>query len=335
MLLCLSDIHVRDRHGWTVNASQQPIHLVPTHVCQENRIPIFNERSSIAERLCPGTVFSTKVARLKRRMQAMAASEWSSFEEEEAWLKTQDSDKADAFRARGYQLASQHRRRVRPQPSQPSQRSRAAAQAVADEAPDDIIALDSESDGDEDYLAGQTFNQDEELEDDDDDSYGSSSEDDENFDFAAQASIVRTRTNRCLQRARQIDSPAVYDDGVDGDADAAPSQPNVPPSRRNIYMQSVQNTSSVAVAAPARVPQKQKKKKDLSWRDYLPSEWVRTCEANSTPYFPQVGDKIMYFPQGHAEYVINARETGLFKTRFDCGLLCFYLSCCLLSICLC
>jgi hypothetical protein len=53
----------------------------------------------------------------------------------------------------------------------------------------------------------------------------------------------------------------------------------------------------------------------LRWQDYLPSAWIQKTDAYPIPYLPQVGDSIVWFRQGHQEYLEKANATGWFMKR--------------------
>ena len=41
------------------------------------------------------------------------------------------------------------------------------------------------------------------------------------------------------------------------------------------------------------------------WKEYLPTDWIFMTHQPPTPYHPQVGDEIVYFRQGHEEFLKN------------------------------
>ena len=47
----------------------------------------------------------------------------------------------------------------------------------------------------------------------------------------------------------------------------------------------------------------------LTTTEYLPSDWLAQYIPNKSPYFPQMGDEVMYIKQGHVGYI------NLVKTR--------------------
>ncbi len=66
--------------------------------------------------------------------------------------------------------------------------------------------------------------------------------------------------------------------------------------------------------------------------DYIPSPWLSESFPKKTPYFPQVGDVLMYFKQGHEKYLdlvkarksyeINLREQSEWKRKKSIGDFC-------------
>jgi hypothetical protein len=53
---------------------------------------------------------------------------------------------------------------------------------------------------------------------------------------------------------------------------------------------------------------------DLTWEDYLPSEWISKTSGDASPYLPQVKDVVVWFQQGHSEYLRKADRTGWFNS---------------------
>ena len=56
-------------------------------------------------------------------------------------------------------------------------------------------------------------------------------------------------------------------------------------------------------------------KRKLRWQDYLPSPWLGTFQGEKSPYLPQIKDRIVWFRQGHEEYIEKADATGWFNAR--------------------
>ena len=36
---------------------------------------------------------------------------------------------------------------------------------------------------------------------------------------------------------------------------------------------------------------------------FIPSQWLSDTMPRKTPYFPQIGDVLMYFKSGHQKYI--------------------------------
>ena len=50
------------------------------------------------------------------------------------------------------------------------------------------------------------------------------------------------------------------------------------------------------------------KKCQLPYTDFLPSDWISMVEPAPTPYVPQMHDEVVYFRQGHAEYITETNQ---------------------------
>lgn len=46
---------------------------------------------------------------------------------------------------------------------------------------------------------------------------------------------------------------------------------------------------------------------------YRTSEWLTEVRARKTPYFPQMGDELVYFPQGHHLYLDAVRTKKIYE----------------------
>lgn len=57
-----------------------------------------------------------------------------------------------------------------------------------------------------------------------------------------------------------------------------------------------------------------KKFKVLPEKFKLP-DWLTDTQPKRTPYFPQVGDEIVYFRQGHAIYLSNVRNNSIYPVN--------------------
>ena len=49
----------------------------------------------------------------------------------------------------------------------------------------------------------------------------------------------------------------------------------------------------------------------LSWRQFLPTAWITSVHPGTTSYFPQLYDTVVYFRQGHQEYVETVKKKKL------------------------
>lgn len=47
---------------------------------------------------------------------------------------------------------------------------------------------------------------------------------------------------------------------------------------------------------------------------YRPSEWLSEVIPRKAPYYPQMGDEIVYFRQGHDLYLKTVREKNVYDT---------------------
>ena len=46
---------------------------------------------------------------------------------------------------------------------------------------------------------------------------------------------------------------------------------------------------------------------------YLPSDWLSTVVPKRVPYFPQMGDILVYFMQGHKCYIDIVKSLNIYK----------------------
>jgi len=51
--------------------------------------------------------------------------------------------------------------------------------------------------------------------------------------------------------------------------------------------------------------------------EFRPPEWLTDVVARTTPYFPQMGDEVIYFVQGHQQYVEAVRTNGVYRIDVD------------------
>jgi len=51
--------------------------------------------------------------------------------------------------------------------------------------------------------------------------------------------------------------------------------------------------------------------------EFRPPEWLTDVVARTTPYFPQIGDEVLYFVQGHEQYVEAVKSSGVYHIDVD------------------
>jgi len=51
--------------------------------------------------------------------------------------------------------------------------------------------------------------------------------------------------------------------------------------------------------------------------EFRPPEWLTDVVARTTPYFPQIGDEVIYFMQGHQQYVEAVKSSGVYRIDVD------------------
>lgn len=49
--------------------------------------------------------------------------------------------------------------------------------------------------------------------------------------------------------------------------------------------------------------------------EFMPPEWITSVQPRRTPYAPQIGDVVVYFHQGHKQYVSAVQTNGLFTLQ--------------------
>ena len=47
--------------------------------------------------------------------------------------------------------------------------------------------------------------------------------------------------------------------------------------------------------------------------EFRPPEWLTDVVTRTTPYFPQMGDEVIYFVQGHQQYVEVVKSSGVYR----------------------
>ena len=50
---------------------------------------------------------------------------------------------------------------------------------------------------------------------------------------------------------------------------------------------------------------------------FVPSQWLSETIPRKTPYFPQIGDVLMYFKSGHQKYIELVELRNSYKVNID------------------
>ncbi|KRZ22263.1 Bromodomain and WD repeat-containing protein 1 [Trichinella pseudospiralis] len=158
-----------------------------------------------------------------------------------------------------------------------------------------------DDDNDEDYYQHSTDNEEDEDEEEDDDD-DDDDEEDEDDDWYSDMSMVNMRSESDHsdeeQRATRNNTGQRRDSGRRG--------------RR-----------AAAVAAAAEVDASAEVSSRLNsvprYEDLLTkfhfSDWITSTTCRPSPYFPQQGDEVVYFHQGHRMYVDEVRRANLYKLK--------------------
>lgn len=110
------------------------------------------------------------------------------------------------------------------------------------------------------------------------------------------------------------------------------SGPNLEPpkrlrrQRRKNYSSESENSpdDNIQEVNPSSLNTKSKKRNDFILINgeipelYKPSEWLAEVIPRKAPYYPQMGDEIVYFRQGHARYIDVVRSKKIFKVSSNC-----------------
>lgn len=51
---------------------------------------------------------------------------------------------------------------------------------------------------------------------------------------------------------------------------------------------------------------------------YRPPEWLSEVEPKRAPYYPQMGDEIVYFRQGHKKYLDAVKAHKIYEVNKSC-----------------
>jgi len=51
--------------------------------------------------------------------------------------------------------------------------------------------------------------------------------------------------------------------------------------------------------------------------EFRPPEWLTDVISRTTPYFPQIGDEVIYFVQGHQQYVEAVKNRDVYRIDVD------------------
>jgi hypothetical protein len=49
--------------------------------------------------------------------------------------------------------------------------------------------------------------------------------------------------------------------------------------------------------------------------EYRPSEWLAETSPKKAPYYPQMGDEVMFFQQGYNLYLNTVQNKNIYKVR--------------------
>jgi len=202
-------------------------------------------------------------------------------------------------------------------PTQVSRRARQAAAATEEEEGGGSTQPDSEDEQQEEEdvefqnteTVSETSLSESDLESDDSSS-GSSTE---YSDWGANNLTPPQRTARKSERAAVSSKPASSDDDEN---EAGTSQADT--SANNSYM------LLTSKPGPSRIAKSTKKNYGFNTNqlddippEYLPSDWLAQYVPNKSPYFPQMGDEVMYIKQGHIGYInlVKNRESYRLNMR--------------------
>jgi bromodomain and WD repeat domain containing protein 1/3 len=117
----------------------------------------------------------------------------------------------------------------------------------------------------------------------------------------------------------------------DEEEEEQPSEPSESPEpgpsqakRDSRLRQAPKKTSRHEDASPPRVVKNSATAKLLSSdmkevpEQYKPSDWLSEVIPRKTPYFPQIGDEVVYFRQGHQNYLNVTRAKQLYDPGARC-----------------
>ena len=201
-------------------------------------------------------------------------------------------------RARGTNRTNRRPTQVSRRVVEPVQEEESTQEDGADDDEDDVEFHHSASGGNETSL-------DESDLESGDSSSGSSSE---YSDWGANNLTPPQRTARKSERTAVSSKPASSDEEVTEATSQADTSIN----------------SIISKPGPSRIAKSTKKNYSFNPSqlddippEYLPSDWLAQYVPNKSPYFPQMGDEVMYVKQGHIGYInlVKNRESYRLNMR--------------------
>lgn len=143
-----------------------------------------------------------------------------------------------------------------------------------------------------------------------------------------ESSNATTHSNYSDNGSESSDSDSISHSDY-SDWGANNSGPNLEPpkrlrrQRRQNSVSSSENSQEEPIGTNS-ISSKTKKKNDFVLLNgeipdvYKPSEWLAEVIPRKAPYYPQMGDEIVYFRQGHKRYLDVVREKNIYKLSANC-----------------
>ena len=141
----------------------------------------------------------------------------------------------------------------------------------------------------------------------------------EDQDFAEDGASDSSLTESDLETSgSESDASTEYSDW--GDNDLTPPQRTAKKSAKAISVEQENLTSDEDEPKPG--PSRYAKKKTYKFntrnlddipKSYWPSSWLAEYIPKKSPYFPQMGDEVMYFKQGHMGYIGLVQKRKCYK----------------------
>ena len=149
--------------------------------------------------------------------------------------------------------------------------------------------------------------------DNDDDS---DSDDEEDHDFNHESVTDSSLTESDLEEPSDDGDDGASTEYSDwGDNNLTPPQRTAKKSAKAVSSQpaSSDDEDDMHKPGPSRYFRRKKykfdpRKLDDIPKDYHPSAWLAESVPKKSPYFPQMGDEVMYFKQGHMGYIALVRQ---------------------------